>query len=333
MTSSPIPQTPPRRTFPRWLIAVLVVGGLGTLAFCGILVIGILSLLGSKVTPTVITATDGQSHVTVPKTWRTMTALSANAELQVGDELRDQYLIVRTMNKADAVEADLSTYSKRLVDDFKADLDTPTISAPRSLTIHNRTAVQYEIHGTHDNVKLMYVLTYVDGTQNYYEVVAWTVESKAGANGAILHQVSESFQESTAAPTAQMIYDPRADANAAIAQALTEAKADHKRVLLDFGADWCPDCQVLSRLFDDPQVKPFLNQHYHVVRIDVGQWDNNLEIAERYGDPIAKGIPAVVVLDANGQTLSSTAGGELANARTATANEILTLLKQWSGSN
>ncbi|HET9223756.1 MAG TPA: hypothetical protein VFO07_14690, partial [Roseiflexaceae bacterium] len=235
MTSSPIPQTPPRRTFPRWLIAVLVVGGLGALAFCAILVIGILSLLGSKVTPTaaptVIKATDGQSSVTVPKTWRAMTTLSADAELQVGDQLHDQYLIVRTMSKADVVDADLSAYSKRIVNGFKADLDTPTVSAPHSLTIGNRSAVQYEIHGTYDNVKLMYVLTCVDGTQNYYAVVAWTVESKAEANRATLHQVSESFQEGKAAPTAHMIYDPRADADAAIAQALTQAKADHKRVL------------------------------------------------------------------------------------------------------
>ena len=49
--------------------------------------------------------------------------------------------------------------------------------------------------------------------------------------------------------------------------------------------------------------------------------------------PIAKGIPAVVILDPDGQTISSTGGGELANARTATAGEILTMLKQWSGSN
>src|SRR5262249_40266154 len=154
-------------------------------------------------------------------------------------------------------------------------LDTPTLSAPRTLTIHNRSAIQYEIHGTSKNVRVMYILTCVDGTQNYYEVLAWTVESKADANRAILHQVSESFQEGNAVPTTRVIYDEDANANDAIAQALTLAKADHKRVLLDFGADWCPDCQVLAQLFDDAQVKPFLDDHYHVVRINVGQWDKN----------------------------------------------------------
>jgi thiol:disulfide interchange protein len=131
---------------------------------------------------------------------------------------------------------------------------------------------------------------------------------------------------------AQMIYDPRANPNAAIAQALKQAKADHKRVLLDFGADWCPDCQVLAQRFDDPTVKPFLDAHYHVVRIDVGRWDNNLDVANRYGNPIEKGIPAVVILDADANTITSTAGGELANARTATANDILTFIQQWAGS-
>jgi thioredoxin 1 len=191
MTFPPDSSPAPHRRFPRWLIAVLALGSLVTLAFCAIIVIGVLTLLGSKVTPT--------------------TSVARNS-------------------------------------------------------------------------------------------------------------------------AASMIYDPRADANAAIDQALKAAKADHKRVLIDFGADWCPDCQVLAQLFEDPKVKPFLDAHYHVVRIDVGRWDNNLDVANRYGNPIAKGIPAVVILDGDANTITSTAGGELANARTATANDILTFVQQWAGS-
>jgi hypothetical protein len=157
------------------------------------------------------------------------------------------------------------------------------------------------------------VLTCVDGTQNYYEVLAWTTESRADANRAVLHQVSESFQEGTATSTTRLIYDPHANANDAIAQALTQAKADQKRVLLDFGADWCPDCLVLAQLLDDPQVKPFLDDHYHVVRIDVGRWDNNLDVANRYGDPIAKGVVAKcrMILGAQGSRLLGIGTGKM----------------------
>jgi protein disulfide-isomerase len=54
---------------------------------------------------------------------------------------------------------------------------------------------------------------------------------------------------------------------------------------------------------------------FDVVKIDVGNFDKNLELASRYGNPIAKGIPAVVVLAADNHVLYSTKGGELANAR------------------
>lgn len=69
-----------------------------------------------------------------------------------------------------------------------------------------------------------------------------------------------------------------------------------------------------------------------VVRIDVGRWDNNLGVANRYGNPIQKGIPAVVILDEHANTITSTAGGELANARTATADDILAFIQLWAGS-
>ena len=114
-----------------------------------------------------------------------------------------------------------------------------------------------------------------------------------------------------------------------IANALAQSENDGKLVLLDFGANWCPDCLVLTVLFEDPAVKPFLTENYHVVRIDVGQWDKNLDISQKYGNPIDKGIPAVVVLAPNGEIIASTEDGALANARTATAQEILEFLKAW----
>jgi thiol:disulfide interchange protein len=125
------------------------------------------------------------------------------------------------------------------------------------------------------------------------------------------------------------IYDARADARADITDALAQAQRKHKLVLIDFGADWCLDCVVLANHFDDPQVKPFLDAHYVAVRVNVGEWDANLDVAQDYGDPIAKGIPAIVVVGPDAQIVASTGGGELANARTSSKDDILSLLQQW----
>jgi thiol:disulfide interchange protein len=142
----------------------------------------------------------------------------------------------------------------------------------------------------------------------------------------------------TASPAAQasasaagwILYDPGLDAPAAIKAALAQAKVDGKNVLLDFGADWCPDCHVLDSYFEDPRAKAILEDSYHVVRIDVGYFDKNLESATKYGNVIGVGIPSVVILDSKGTKLVDTAAGELADSRRYTADDIVSFLSQWA---
>ena len=52
-----------------------------------------------------------------------------------------------------------------------------------------------------------------------------------------------------------------------------------------------------------------------VVKVDVGNWNRNLDVVKTWGNPIAKGIPAMVVVDPNGSVLYTTKAGEVANAR------------------
>jgi thioredoxin 1 len=125
-------------------------------------------------------------------------------------------------------------------------------------------------------------------------------------------------------------YDESADAKKDIAAAFAKAKADKKYVFLDFGANWCPDCHVLRRMLDDDQIKPFVESNYHVVSIDVGNWDKNLDVSAQYGSPIDKGIPAVVILDPDGTIITSTKEGQLADARSATKQDIFDFVKKWA---
>jgi len=132
----------------------------------------------------------------------------------------------------------------------------------------------------------------------------------------------------TPAP-AQGPYDKHADAHKDIEAALRQARADDRLVLLDFGANWCLDCIVLSRLFEDKTVRSFLQDNFHVVQVDVGNWDRNLDVSRKYGSPIDNGIPAVVILAGSGDVIASTRNGALADARTATAREVLVYLQCW----
>ena len=133
-----------------------------------------------------------------------------------------------------------------------------------------------------------------------------------------------------ASPASGVLYDPTADATADIAAAMALAKADGKRVLLDFGADWCPDCHVLAAYVHGPAGSRLVDSAYHVVPVDVGVFDHNLDVAATYGNPIANGIPAVVVLGADGTVIGSTGNGSLANARTMSESDVLAILARWA---
>lgn len=124
-------------------------------------------------------------------------------------------------------------------------------------------------------------------------------------------------------------FDATADAHADIEHALNESRADRKLVLLDFGANWCLDCQVLEKLMEDSAVAAFLSTNFRVVHVDVGEFDRNLDISKAYGSPIDKGVPAVVVLSPSGDTVASTKDGSLESARSVTAQEILAYLQSW----
>ncbi|MGA9334080.1 MAG: thioredoxin family protein [Rudaea sp.] len=110
-------------------------------------------------------------------------------------------------------------------------------------------------------------------------------------------------------------YNPKADANADVQRALTKAAADHEPVLLFFGANWCEDCRALAKSLEAGKNAELMATHFNIVKIDVGNFDRNLDVVKRFGNPIKKGIPAAVIASSHGKVLYSTRAGELSSAR------------------
>ncbi len=110
-------------------------------------------------------------------------------------------------------------------------------------------------------------------------------------------------------------YDETADAKAEIATALAQAQRAKLPVLVVFGANWCGDCKVLDMAFKSGTAAALIAQNFRVVKVDVGRFTKNTDVAEAYGVVLKKGIPAVAVLSAEGEPLYATKAGELSNAR------------------
>ncbi|AXC13721.1 putative thiol-disulfide isomerase and thioredoxin [Acidisarcina polymorpha] len=126
-----------------------------------------------------------------------------------------------------------------------------------------------------------------------------------------------------------MIYPEFADAHAEIQQALSMAAKEHKRVILDFGGNWCAECQVLNQYLHDENNLRLLVSNFVLVHIDIGHMDRNTDIASRYGVPITKGVPALAVLSEHGKVLYSQKNKEgEAMSRTDEAS-VTEFLNKW----
>ena len=98
------------------------------------------------------------------------------------------------------------------------------------------------------------------------------------------------------------IYLETANPSADIAAALTQAKREHKRVIVDFGGDWCGDCQALD--------------------IYLHQAPNDALLADHF-------VPALAVLDGNGTVVYAQKAGEFEDMRHMEPGSVTEFLEKW----
>ena len=122
------------------------------------------------------------------------------------------------------------------------------------------------------------------------------------------------------------LYSETANANADISAALVRARNEHKRVILDFGGNWCGDCQVLDIYYRQSPNAEIIANNFILVHIDIGHMDKNVDVAKKYNVPIAKGVPALAVIDAHGTLLYAEREKEFEHT---TPESVTAFLNRW----
>ncbi|HSY16920.1 MAG TPA: thioredoxin family protein [Candidatus Acidoferrales bacterium] len=126
-------------------------------------------------------------------------------------------------------------------------------------------------------------------------------------------------------------YNETADARLEIRQALA-ASPTNNPVIIVFGANWCGDCKMLDMAMKTGSSAPLLAKDFKIVKINVGRFDKNVDVAKSYGVPLEKGIPAVAIVSPKNGVLYVTKEGELANARKMGEDGIYEFFKKVTAS-
>jgi thioredoxin 1 len=133
----------------------------------------------------------------------------------------------------------------------------------------------------------------------------------------------------TARAAERDIFPNNPDAKPEIREALAKAKAEHKRVLLDFGGNWCGDCHALDIYFHQAPNDKLLSDNFILIDVNIGRYDMNTDVAEKYGVPLKKGVPALAVLAPDGKLLHAQTTGEFENMRHMEASSVTDFLNEW----
>jgi thiol:disulfide interchange protein len=112
---------------------------------------------------------------------------------------------------------------------------------------------------------------------------AWTAASAAPAGAP--PRVNSAYPGCGQSIPATGLWDETSEGD--VLDAIDTAKAcaaEHgRRLLLEFVAPWCEDCQEMAKLDETEIVASTLRQRFERVRINVGKWDRHEALRNTFG--------------------------------------------------
>ncbi|MGD0497615.1 MAG: thioredoxin family protein [Bryobacteraceae bacterium] len=123
-------------------------------------------------------------------------------------------------------------------------------------------------------------------------------------------------------------YPPPENAASDLQHARASAKRSGKLLMVVFGGNWCPDCQALHDMMQESPVREYVERHFEVVDINIGEMDANLNIAKDLGVNLDKGVPAAAFFAPGGKPVGITNDGELEPASQYDARQVFAFLRR-----
>ena len=130
------------------------------------------------------------------------------------------------------------------------------------------------------------------------------------------------------------LYDPQANAEKDIANAVKKAKAENKFVLLQGGGNWCSWCIEFARFCKaDPKIDSVMQASFVWYHLNWSKENKNKKIFAKYGYPQRFGYPVFIILDGNGKRINTQNSEYLEDGKKSyDRQKVQSFLENWSPS-
>ena len=127
------------------------------------------------------------------------------------------------------------------------------------------------------------------------------------------------------------IYNPDADAQKEVADAVRKAAEEGKHVFIQIGGNWCPWCVKFHRFVEnDAEINNLVEKNFEVVKVSYDQKNKNEKVLALLGFPQRFGFPVFVILDGKGNRIHTQNSAFLEKGDGYDRDRILRFFKNWS---
>lgn len=127
------------------------------------------------------------------------------------------------------------------------------------------------------------------------------------------------------------LYDPTLDGMKQIKEAVAQAKASGKHVLVQFGGNWCGWCIRFDAFCNaDADISKVINDNYVPVKMNYDPSNKNAAANEFMGNPVRFGFPVFIIINAKGSVIHIQDSGLLEEGQGYSRQKVLNFFRNWT---
>lgn len=126
-----------------------------------------------------------------------------------------------------------------------------------------------------------------------------------------------------------MIFDPNADFEAQLKGALLEAGKSGKRIIVEFGGDWCIWSIKMTNVLESPIFRSLLQKHFIFLRCFAGR-EGECPYPEYLEFPNIASIPFFILLNEKGEIIATQRTEKFEILRFYNPIKLYFFLKSWT---
>lgn len=138
---------------------------------------------------------EGSLSLSVPKEWAEL-QLSPVATIQAGKlESEDYAMVVSEPKDTFSGDFTLKEYYERVTENMKGTIQNGTFGEPKEVTVNGRQGIQFELQGEIEKIKIAYVITLVETSNSFNQVLFWTLQNRMDEKRATYLESIDTFKE------------------------------------------------------------------------------------------------------------------------------------------